>query len=162
MAYDAGRSELVLYGGYSGFGYRSSSETWTWDGMAWTLHRNNAPGSGPSARWAGGFAYDAVTKEVVLFGGQGQFNVHNVCRYAPDLSFLCAYNDTWGWNGDTWTLRGAGSPKSAVEYEPSRPGLPSHRWVPLVEGPDGRVLQFGGNLGGNPSNEMWSYSGAPA
>src|SRR5436190_1054795 len=65
MAYDAARSETVLFGGIDASG-TLLGDTWTWDGRAWTQEH---PAASPPARYAMGMAYDAARGEVVLFGG---------------------------------------------------------------------------------------------
>lgn len=86
MAYDGARKNVVLFGGAR---YRNAStvsdETWTWDGVDWTLR--NPPEPRPQARQKHSMVYDAHRKVVILFGGaQGSK----------------ALNDTWAWDGATW------------------------------------------------------------
>ena len=67
LAYDASRSQVVLYGGLSLTG--RVDDTWAWNGAVSTWsHR--APVAFPVARYSFGFAYDARQHEIVLFGGQ--------------------------------------------------------------------------------------------
>ena len=62
-----GGEEVVLFGGYTGSGNSGlSNATWTFDGSDWT---QRTPKHGPSARYLASMAYDAVSQEVVLFGG---------------------------------------------------------------------------------------------
>jgi hypothetical protein len=42
--------------------------TWTWDGSTWT---KQAPTTSPPAEEEASMAYDAATRNVVLFGGRG-------------------------------------------------------------------------------------------
>ena len=56
-----------------------AAETWT----------QQFPAAAPSARFAAATAGDAATGTVVLFGG---------CN-----SSACLFDDTWTWNGSTWT-----------------------------------------------------------
>jgi len=85
MTYDSLRERVVL------FGHTSVSETWSWDGASWTL-ATNLPLS-PPARDYEAIAYDSARAEVLLFGG--------VAIQAPGNNL----NDTWAWNGATWTQR---------------------------------------------------------
>jgi len=85
MAYDAARSEIVLFGGYDG---ASRNDTWVWNGTAWT---QRFPATRPPARWGHAMAYDSLRGQVVLFGGVGV------------SGFL---NDTWVWNGTNWVQQG--------------------------------------------------------
>ena len=89
MAYDAATGTVVLFGG------RSAKEgqlgdTWTWDGTTWTRQH---PATSPSARYGASMAYDAATGTVVLFGGIGN----------GPVTGQEIFNDTWTWNGTTWT-----------------------------------------------------------
>jgi hypothetical protein len=70
-----------------------TSDTWTWDGVAWTQHRV----AGPPAREAAVLA--ALDGKAVLFGGATPFN---------DL------DDTWTWDGAVWQLELAAPPRGAT------------------------------------------------
>jgi hypothetical protein len=91
MAYDAATGEVVLYGG----GYTTgapSTETWTWDGAAWT-HRQ--PLHNPGWRVvAGGMASDTTRGTVVVVAGNDG---------GCDPTFACG-DQTWLWNSSDWTL----------------------------------------------------------
>jgi len=67
MAYDTATGNVVLFGGYSGSTW--FTDTWTWDGSAWT---QQAPPASPPGRAGGSMAYDAATSTVVAFGGQNR------------------------------------------------------------------------------------------
>src|SRR5690242_3040459 len=54
MAYDAGRGVTVLFGG--GDSNTNNSETWEWNGGAWTRRYRG----GPSPRFGHAMAYDAA------------------------------------------------------------------------------------------------------
>jgi len=87
MVYDSARRTLVMFGGGHDAGSVDFNETWEWTGEDW-IQRTNLPAS-PPARWAVSMAYDEECQRVFLFGGltglTGQFN------------------DTWTYNGKTWT-----------------------------------------------------------
>ena len=83
MAYDAFRKRTVLFGG--GF-----NDTWEWDGTTWM---KRAPTARPPARYGNAMAYDAARKRVFIFGG------------ALGGPIQTRYNDTWEWDGTTWTQR---------------------------------------------------------
>ena len=92
MAYDPGTGQLVLFGGAQAGG----DETWTWNGTTWT---QQSPATTPPARWSGSMAYDSGPGQLVLFGGDG------------GVGRTGLLNDTWTWNGTTWTqLSPAASP----------------------------------------------------
>ena len=96
MAYDAGRGVTVLFGGLSdvlvydpgGDLPLFHSDTWEWDGTAWSLRDT----VGPAPRAFHAMAYDAARGVTVLYGG-----------WAWDGSDYVFYNDTWEWDGVTWT-----------------------------------------------------------
>lgn len=97
MVFDEARGETVMYGG------RSASyldDTWTWNGATWQLRMWDAP----SAREFPRLAYDSWREVVVLFGGMGPGE--------GGVAHCCPRQDTWEWNGDTWTQRAAEGPPS--------------------------------------------------
>lgn len=84
MAYDPVSQKVVLFGGYEvvNGAVVYVDDTWTFDGTTWT---QVATRSAPSPRTSASMAFDAVTGELVLFGG---------------------YNGTLRL-GDTWTFDGS-------------------------------------------------------
>jgi hypothetical protein len=112
MAYDAATRTVLLFGGFASadpaaydgeFGYLH--DTWSWNGTTW---RKLSPAASPPARAGALMAYDAATRTVLLFGGEG------------DGGWL---SDTWSWNGATWTrLSPASNPGSSdtdsMAYDP--------------------------------------------
>ncbi len=85
MAYDAAQGQVVLFGG---FNETEIGDTWLWNGTTWTQQN---PQTSPPARSQSAMAYDAAQSNVVLFGGY-------LSNTSPFRS-----NDTWVWNGTTWT-----------------------------------------------------------
>ncbi len=83
-------------------------------------------------------AYDPAAKNVVRFGGNGEDNV--------------VYEETWIWNGTTWTQASpAANPparyRAAMAYDPAT----------------GQLLLFGGKTaadGGTLLDDTWSWNGA--
>src|ERR1700736_1531211 len=98
LAFDAARNNVVLY--------RSRSTTWTFDGQGWT----QVPTVSPTAREGAAMAYDPRTRTVLLYGGM----------YDVFPSFG-QRNDTWAWDGTTWTerhsLNGPGAAQAALAYD---------------------------------------------
>jgi hypothetical protein len=91
VAYDADRQRLVLFGGISdwiGSSFYYEHDTWEWDGTDWTEKK---PVTSPPARAGHMMAYDEKRGVVVLFGGE-------------DKAGTYFFNDTWTWDGETWTL----------------------------------------------------------
>jgi hypothetical protein len=126
MVFDAGRGQVLLFGGTGPFGARN--DTWTWDGVAWTQH---APSAVPPGRTSAIAAYSGTSNRVVLCGGQG-------------TSFTLL-TDTWEWDGTNWT-------QVTVNVAPPSRSLgcmafDSHR---------NRMVSFGGlGYLRNPTNETW-------
>src|SRR5436309_1719457 len=91
MAYDANRSQIVLFGGQDVLILRG--DTWVWDGLNWS----QPPAPSPSPRSTHAMAYDAVRNTVVLFGGfiGGAF-----------------VDETWTWNGTAWAAENPGNKPS--------------------------------------------------
>jgi M6 family metalloprotease-like protein len=85
MAYDEARGQIVLFGGIGGNVPVYSDQTWIWDGNNW---RQMHPAVSPPARCNHAMAYDAASRKVVLFGGDGGWG---------------ETNDTWTWDGVNWT-----------------------------------------------------------
>ncbi|TWT46235.1 Immunoglobulin I-set domain protein [Phycisphaerae bacterium RAS1] len=63
MAFDDSRGVAVLSGGTTASG--SSSQTWEWNGMSWSLRSSGTPG----ARTEAAMAYDESRGVTLLFGG---------------------------------------------------------------------------------------------
>jgi len=87
MVYDATRQRLVLYGGRTNPQQSSTvySDTWEWNGTAWT----QVATTGPGARIHFALGYDRAGQKTVLFGGVSGSGT--------------ALPDVWEWNGQQWT-----------------------------------------------------------
>lgn len=123
MVYDAERGLVVLFGG------DDASETWLWDGSNWT---RATPALSPPARNLVGMAYDAQRKEILMFGG----------ALSPSGSGLA--DDTWVWDGSTWSKRDVVGP-------------PPRQNPVMSAGPQGLVYLFGGTFG--LQGDMWVWNG---
>jgi hypothetical protein len=142
MAYDPITGTVVMFGGLStaggGYGGTPLGDTWEWNGRTktWT---QLFPATSPPPRRAP-LAYDALTGTVVLFGGDN--GAGDCCNIY--------YNDTWTWNGVTWTKQSPAvspSPRTehALAYDPSL----------------GLVVMYGGYS--TPSqglDDTWAWTGA--
>src|SRR5947208_14049577 len=128
MTYDPASGKIVMFGGFDGTGYLN--DTWTFDGVTWTLVATDTP---PPARAAAQMAYDGVTRQVVLFGGYDGTNY---------------LGDTWLWDGRTsqWT-------QAAPAHHPTPVTGPM-----LFPDPNGRVDLFGGFDGHFYQLTMWQWS----
>jgi hypothetical protein len=120
MAYDAATGNVVLFGGYTSKGARA--DTWTWNGTTWT---RQSPATSPPARGEAQMAYDAATGTAVMFGGVGTFGANDLL------------DDTWTWNGTTWTQPAAGP------HSPPRRA----QGAMAYDADAGNVVMFGGTGG---------------
>jgi hypothetical protein len=101
MAYDAARSEIIMFGGVPGTVGGEDPGTWAWNGSAWTLKAS----SGPAVRHGHGMAYDGDNEVVYLYGG------------LSPVDWQTEYNDLWEWDGAAWTLVPAtGGPGPRVAF----------------------------------------------
>ncbi|HVC35816.1 MAG TPA: kelch repeat-containing protein [Chloroflexota bacterium] len=124
-----------LYFGAVGCGKQCfQSETWTWNGQNW-LHQQ--PATSPLARSDAAMAYDPRSHQVVLFGGDNSFN-------SP-----VTLNDTWLWNGRTWTRQ--------------RPAIspPARSFAALADDESSHSLILFGGLDANgvPLADTWAWNG---
>ena len=143
MAYHAATRKVLLFGGAKGT--HSFGDTWTWDGLAktWTQH---SPAPSPSPRRPM-MAYDDATGTVVLFGGDTGGVARDVRGGVRKDTF---YDDTWIWDGATWTQR---FPASA----PPARGMAAMAYDPNL----GAAVLFGGvSIPGGQANDSWLWNGS--
>jgi hypothetical protein len=141
MAYDPLTQTVLLFGGIGAsngdYGGTPIGDTWEWNGrtQTWT---QLSPATSPSPRWAT-LAYDALTKTVVLFGGaNGGGDCCNIY-----------YNDTWTWNGVTWTQQSpANSPPPRTAHS-----MAYDRSLLQV------VVTGGYSIPGQGLNDEWAWNG---
>ncbi len=177
MAYDAGRGVVVLFGGYDNQNERLD-DTWEWNGGTWT-ERIDLPPSRPSARAYAAMAYDEQRDVIVLFGGnqggaepycgdtweydgnewthrtdngpsarEGAAAAYDATSGRDCVVLFGGYDstykqDTWKWDGASWT-----------QESPSNP--PSSRYQHAMAY-CGKVLLFGGLVGGNENRQTYDY-----
>jgi hypothetical protein len=161
VAYDTGATQPV---GFVRFG--DHGETWTWlpgRDLSWNILN---PPCSPPGRWANAFrpamAFDDWRGELVLFGGRGR-------------------NDTWTFDGQTWSPAASGVIPTPSPSQPS-PGTGWSQLPDLATGRidhtatrllDGRVLVVGGGLESetasqasaeifDPKTGQWSSAAAMA
>ena len=131
MAFDSVRNRVVLFGGRAA-GVRQA-DTWEWDGSNWSQINTS---SAPTARFWHSMAFDSRLGKARVFGGD---------HVAPFS--LGPVNDTWEWNGASWTqdvTASAPSPRAgqSMAYDSGR----------------GRSIVFGGTDEGFPGvfyNDTW-------
>jgi hypothetical protein len=138
MAYDAGHENTVLFSGARScyFCSRDLRDAWLWTGSRWRYQRQVAS---PFSRSHQAMAYDAATKHVVMFGGEG-------CSHHACGNYLAA---TAVWDGTHWN-------RPAVSVEPSPRIDPSMAY----EGAGEVILLFGGASEGGSTNQTWTWDGA--
>jgi hypothetical protein len=104
VAYDSRRHVAVLFGGENPYTeVFSTSDTWEWDGNAWIKRSSGQP----STRTLSAMAYDSDRGVCVLFGGGT-----NIFDYETP------FNDTWEWDGSTWSLRSGNDPAATDRPPP--------------------------------------------
>ncbi|MCC6678095.1 MAG: EF-hand domain-containing protein [Phycisphaerales bacterium] len=132
MVYDSARRVTVLFGGTGGRGGPvPRSDTWEWDGAAWTLRATAGP-----ARMYHAMAYDPKRGVTVAFGGAS--------------GWPTAMGGTSEWDGTTWKERFVAEPPPrwdhAMTYDPARGVI---------------VLFGGTHIGTIPGsmNDTWEWDG---
>ncbi|WP_394830590.1 hypothetical protein LVJ94_29195 [Pendulispora rubella] len=124
-------NKVVLFGGR---GERVFDDTWEWNGTCWT--QLNVTGPKPRD----GHAMATFGNKVILFGGYGVNATGSTTRL----------DDTWEWDGTTWTQR---SPAVA----------PKARELHGMGTLEGKVLLFAGSDVGESSltyfNDLWEWDG---
>jgi len=100
MAFDAERGVMVLFGG--GTPTQIVGDTWTYDGIRWT---QKTVTSAPASREETAMAFDGTQRRMLLFGG------FNCIPPAPCTSQF--FNDTWAWDGTSWSQLAPAAPPSA-------------------------------------------------
>jgi hypothetical protein len=123
MAFDSIRNRTVLFGGRDVNG--RLNDTWEWDGINWTQGHSS---SVPYPRSFTSMVFDKHVGRTILFGGD------YLRPYALGPS-----NDTWEWDGSSWTQDWTASDPTArlgesMAYDSAR----------------GRSVLFGGTYGSNP------------
>lgn len=132
-----GPDKVVLFGGQASSG-ELLDDTWTWNGSGWV---KESPAQSPPARVRAGMAFDAASITVVLFGGQGSLSVPAPRAARPGL-----LNDTWTWDGKTWTLVSIGFPTARFGM-----ALGENAYL-------GRVVMHGGidAISGTGETHLWN------
>ncbi|MGO8960995.1 MAG: kelch repeat-containing protein [Streptosporangiaceae bacterium] len=134
FAYDAARHELVLFGG-DDFGSANASGgfrgTWTRIGRSWTKQH---PASSPSGRTGAAMAYDAATRQLLLFGGSSPGGGVDA--------------QTWIWTGNNWRrLYPAVSPRARADANL------------VYDAASRELLLFGGYQASTHFGDTWAWTG---
>lgn len=130
MVFDTTRNRVVLYGGYNETS--SLNDTWEWDGASWELRSTTGP-----ARSGFGMAYDLARNRTVIFGGYYSFG-----------ATYQIFNDTWEWDGASWTQASTTGPASRYWHSMAYDALRS------------KVVLFGGqDLNPTIFGDTWEWDG---
>lgn len=136
MAADPFRGEVVLFGGQGGgTGNLLLGDTWTWNGDRW---QQAMPAQSPAARYNSAISFDAARGNLLLFGGT-----------LPNGTTNAYFDDTWWWNGTTWT-------PLVTSVRPSARG--GHALA--YHAPSQRVVLFGGSDSSGLQAGTWLWDGA--
>lgn len=144
-ATDVTNGDVVVFGGFGGDGFLG--DTWLYSAGAW--HQPPASTTAPAGRFAASMAYDTAHHLSVLFGGQAQSA--NSCSTMPDqldVNHLC--NDTWTFDGSTWTKQAAASA--------SPPGYRSLAGM-AYDAATGQTVLYGGFADQAELGDTWTFDG---
>jgi len=146
MAYDPATKQVVAFGGEVPPCATTSTasptsppgafaDTWTWNGSIWSQRH---PATSPPAAGGGCAAYDASTKQLLMWGGQ-----------APSPIQPTTYrNATWQWTGSTWVQLPTVTTPQGGNCTMTYDGATGH--VVMLVGADANVV-------GSP--ETWEWDG---
>jgi hypothetical protein len=132
MAYDGSTNQLLLFGGVDVDG-TPYADTWSWDGATW---HELYPATSPPPRRDAAIAYDDELHALIMFGG-----------WNPVVGGAAKLNDTWTWNGSTWTRL------NPATVPPKRGSA-----VMAFHAETRRLVMFGGDIGDH-TNETWTFDG---
>ena len=134
FAYDASSGQTVMFGGIPAQGDNNqiTNQTWVFNGTYW---KQAFPATSPPARKAAAMAYDAASSTIIMFGGSG------------GASGTVLLNDTWSWNGTTWT-------KLTSTHTP-----PNRSFHGMATWSSTGVILFGGSAAAGAVNDTWLWNG---
>ena len=148
-SFDQATGEVMLFGGLDDSGEGNLNDTWAWNGTTWTQAADAGDAGctdtctdAPPPRAASSMAYDPASGQLILFGGgQGAG------------SYM---NDTWAWNGSTWTQVDDATDPACTD---TCTGSPSARTgaVMAFDPTLGKLVLFGGITG---TNDTWTWDGS--
>ena len=186
MVWDPVHQVVLLYGGHSAAGLES--DTWTWDGAAWSLRSaKSAPGAGLA------LAFDSARGQAVLLTATGTWTwdgaawtqqhpqhlapVGGRMAYDPSLGVVVLVpskaTTTWAWNGSDWSqlADGDGPAGNALVYDARSARLLAVqrttwafvgvKWTQLGPLPDGMPALGGGSAYAGSINQPVLFGGDP-
>ena len=127
---------VLLFGASVIPGSRPPTDTWKWDGLAWTqLHPLHAPSEADSPS----IAYDPISRRAILSGGV----------YGPSTGGPAPV-ETWTWDGQDWSLQRTAH-------------TPDYGQLTLAFDPVTQHVVMTGIQAGGPNGtslpQMWSWDG---
>ncbi|MBL8752079.1 MAG: hypothetical protein JNK15_02155, partial [Planctomycetes bacterium] len=137
MAYDVARQAVVLFGGRNNLWLtnQASSQTWEFAAGTWTLAN---PVQSPSGRVDAALAFHPGLNTVLLFGGQDSSGNAN--------------DDTWTYDGTTWTQVATAGPRPAARVGAGLVPVLGRGICVLFGGRDPVTLQI--------FNDTWEFDGS--
>jgi hypothetical protein len=134
LAYDEAREVTVLFGGFDGNNWHN--DLFEWNGSFWIERCSDLPCRPvrPSVRESPVFVYDPARQVTLLFGGFGDYEPRD---------------ETWTWDGATWTQR-------------LPPVSPSARYgcAAAYDPATQRIFVFGGITDEGEVDELWAWDGS--
>jgi hypothetical protein len=128
MAYDPTSQRILMYGGTN---QPALGDFWAWDGQNWTAINATTPN--PGTRHSSAMTYFGAHQAAVVFGGYGPNGVDD---------------NTWFWNGTSWTLA------AVTSSNPPPPPRSSHAMT--YDEIRHEVVMFGGQAtAGGLSPQVW-------
>jgi hypothetical protein len=139
LAYDSDHSALVMFGGTQEIGGIGPvfGDTWSLKGTATSPvdWGQASPATSPSPRVFSQMAYDSARGVSVLFGGSSDSGPGNL-------------NDTWEWNGFSWT-----------QASPATSPPPVAGGAMAYDGGRGVSVLFGGSGSAGALSSTWEWGG---
>jgi hypothetical protein len=133
MVFDPVRNLSTLFGGYGPSiegDHKELSDTWTWDGNAWSQVAVATP---PGALFDQAIAWDTVRNKAILQGG-ATIQVFRPPAGGTYYSYM-SNAGTWEWDGQNWAAIGMATPS---------PARSQHAMA--FDSARGKVVMFGGLL----------------
>jgi hypothetical protein len=153
MTFDSKRGRIILFGGrirnVEG-GTNVYSDTWSWDGSAWTQLQ---PATTPDGRTAAAMSYDPLRDQIVMAGGTNKVDALNTNTIGCTFLNPCAVPvKTWTFDGTDWHAYTGTQPSARFDARMA--------WDVVTH----TTLLFGGNtstVAGTPADlqDTWLWTG---
>ncbi|HKU69009.1 MAG TPA: kelch repeat-containing protein [Candidatus Baltobacteraceae bacterium] len=148
LAYYGPGKQLVLFGGLT-MGAALVGDTWTFDGSNW----QQVSTVGPTAR-QGAALEPQSNGTLVLFGGYTNNTLVGLLPHQAIVPGGEALNDTWTWNGTSWSAVALPASSPAARYD----------MASAYDGAISAPVLMGGCCNNYPSggflDDTWSWNGA--